>query len=302
MSNFLSNFLFGKPSEQQQSSQYSTQQQQYGGNASVSSGSQQSGSQSTEAGQSASTQNIAFEDLFSKLFGGASAAAGAINTSPITTAANQLFTGGANFLSTLEGGAASGVADLVNRAGDSSALDAQLGALKTSLGDFLNEKVLPGVTAGGVATGTLGGDRQAVEKAMAAKAVASQFAQGAASLIGTDQQQKDQAAMALAQYGPAALTVAPGLLSLTTTGAEAPLAPYTALKGVLGAPTVLSSSESTTGSQSTSQSTGQQGSQSYGFNFGSSSGSGSSQGTSVGAQQAGLGQLTQDWHNFFSVL
>lgn len=278
----LGDLLFG--SAAQSHSESDSSQQQVGGSASSSFGIQGSGSQSSELSQSRSGQQIAFEDLFAKLYGGAAGAAAGVDTGALTGAANSLFTGGTDFLSSLESGAQGGVNALEARATDTTARDAQLNALQQSLGDLFNQQLLPGITGNEVAHGTLGGSRDAVAKSMAAQAVGRQFVQGAAGIISADQQQKDTAAAQLAAFGPAALTLAPGLLGLSSAGA---LAPYAALKDILGAPTVLSSAESGTQAGSVASSFGQQGSKSYGFDFGS--GSSHSVTDSVGGTQ-GLAQ------------
>lgn len=263
-------------------------------------GQQSSLGTSVSGGQSSTTQSIAFEDLFAKLFGGANAAAAGVNTAGITGAANRLFSGGVDFLGQLQGGA--GQDALKARIGDTSARDAQLGALKTSLGDLFNEQLLPGITSQAVSAGTLGGSREAIAQAQAAKAVGGQFAQGAAQIIGTDQAQRDAAAAQLAGIdvsgAQAGLAALPGLFGLANAGANAPLDVFGKLASIYGGPTVLSQSSAQQSATATdianamSSSFGQQGSQSYGFNFGQSDASSSSVGSvERGGQQGLLGQF-----------
>ncbi len=141
-----------------------------GGSQSVSDSIASSLSSSQTGGQSSSTQGIAFQDLFSQLYGGANAAAGLVNTQGLSATANQLFSGGTKFLDMLGGNP--GTDALQARIGDTSARDAQLGALQSGLGDLFNEQLLPGITGQGVSTGTLGGSREAVAQSLAAKQVA----------------------------------------------------------------------------------------------------------------------------------
>ena len=285
----LGSLLFGSPSKEQQTSS----QLQLGGQASVQGSSSLSDSiaRALSSGQSTSQQNIAFENLFQQLYGGASSAAAAIDTSGLSDTAKQLFSGGLNFLQQLQGNA--GTDALTARIGDTSTRDTQLSALQQGLGQLFNEQLLPGITSQGVATGTLGGSRQAIEKAQAAKAVAGQYAQGAAQLIGMDQAQRDQAAAQLAgltgQNAATGLSALPSLFGLAQGSATVGLTPYTALAQILGGPTVLTQQQATDQSTSSSiaKSIADSFGQSYGFDFGTSK----SQGTSTGGTQG----LVQAW-------
>jgi hypothetical protein len=269
----------------------SSQSSQVGGNAATSFGVGGSSGVSDSLSQSQSGQSIAFQDLFQQLFGGANAAAQAVNANGISGAANQLFTGGTNFLQSLTQNA--GTDALQARIGDTSARDTQLGALKTQLGDFFNEQVIPGINSQGIAAGTFGGSRDAVAQSMAAKAVGGQFAQGAASIIGTDQAQRDQAAAQLGQLnvqgGQAGLSSLSSLYGLAQGGATAGLVPYQLLAQIMGGPTVLGQSSSSSIAKAISDSFNNQGSQSYGFDFGSSSSLAHSQGSAMGIS-GGIGQ------------
>lgn len=225
---------------------------------------------STQLGQSSADQRIAFEQLFRELYGGAGAASAGVDTAGVSGAARQLFSGGLGFLQQLQGNP--GAELLAARAGDTSARDAQLEVLRSGLGDFFNEQLMPGITSTGVATGTLGGSRDAVARAQAAKAVAGQYSTGAASILASDQAQRDSAAGKLGDLtlGGAAtgLTALDSLFGLAQGGELAGLAPYQALAAIMGGPTVLGSSQSTDVARAISESFGQQGSQSYGFDFG----------------------------------
>lgn len=234
----LGNFFGGggsNQSSQSTSSQESTQ-------ASV------SGSQSVGMSQQASNQSIAFQDLFASLFGKASGATdiAAQQVPGLQDAASQLFSGGINFLGQLGGNA--GTDYLNNRVtGPDQAAQAQIGALGQSLGDFFNEKLLPGITGSSVATGTLGGSRQAVAQSLAAKQVAGQFTSGAAQIFGQSQAQRDAAATALGaqttQNAATGISSLGSLFGLAQGGANAGLSPYMALAQILGGPTVLTQSE-----------------------------------------------------------
>lgn len=233
-------------------------------------GEQGSSSSSSSRGVSSSRQVVAFEDLFRSLYGGAGAAAKGIDPGVISTASEQLFSGGLKFLSTLQDNA--GTDALEAGLADTSGRDAQLALLKQTLGDFFGEELLPGITDVGVSTGTFGGNREAVLRSSAAKAVAGQFSTGAAGIISADQQRRDATAAQLAQLkqGGAAggLSALNSLLGLKSAGEFSALSPYEALASIYGGPTVLGSSESVDIAQALSDSFGVQGSQSYGFDFG----------------------------------
>lgn len=245
-------------------------------------GEQGSASRSGSVGRSSSRQVIAFEDLFRSLYSDAGAAVKGLDPGVISTAAKQLFSGGLNFLGTLQGNA--GTDALEASIGDTSSRDTQLALLKQQLGDFFGEELLPGITDVGVSTGTLGGGREAVIRSQAAKAVGGQFSTGAASIISSDAARRDATAAQLAQLkqGGAAggLNALNSLLQLTSAGEFSALSPFEALASIYGGPTVLGSSESSDIAQAISDSFGVQGSQSYGFDFGRGTSSSSSRATS----------------------
>ncbi len=197
---------------------------------------------------SRSGQRIAFEDVFARLFGGAENAAAGVDPSMLTESANQLFSGGVDFLSSIGGDA--GSAFLTDRiSGESPVLDEQIGALSDDLSRFYSEELLPGITSDAVASGTLGGGRQGIAQGLAAERVAGEFTRGVTALRTADMQQRDAAAATLAgnaiqgaQVGTAAL---PGLMGLANQSFGAELAPYQALAGILGQQTTLTESEST---------------------------------------------------------
>jgi hypothetical protein len=141
--------------------------------------------------------------------------------------------------------------------------------------------VIPGITNRGVAAGALGSSRDTIARAQAAKSVAGQFSQGAASILNADQARKVQAATALAgvegSNSATALGALNSLFSLNQAGANASIEPYTMLAQILGGPTTLTTSSSI--ADALSSSFGEQGSQSYGFNYGTGSSQSSSQGS-----------------------
>ncbi len=113
-----------------------------------------SGGQSV--GGSESAQSIAFEDVFARLFGGAEGAAGGLDPSMLSGAANQLFSGGMGFLEQLSGGADTEF--LQSRlSGESPILGEQIDALGEDIGQFFNEQILPGISSEAIAGGGLGG-------------------------------------------------------------------------------------------------------------------------------------------------
>lgn len=201
------------------------------------------GGSSISGGTSSSRDSIAFEDVFAKLFGGASGVASGLDPSLLTASANQLFSGGMNFLSSLsEGGAER--AHLEDRiSGQSPVLDEQIGALSADIGQFFREEINPAITADAVAGGTLGGGRQGVAQGQAAGAAGREFQRGVTALRSGDIAARDAAAGTLGAQRTQAAGVGLGSLSgvqgLAESGFGADLAPYAALAGILGGPTVL---------------------------------------------------------------
>ena len=218
------------------------------------------GSQSTSSGQSTSTSRIAFEDVFAKLFGGASGAAAGIDTSSITNAANMLFGGGTGFLDQLSSGGA-GSKFLEDRlAGSGQLVDEQIGLLEKDLGRFLSETVNPAITSGGVQAGTLGGGRGEVQRGIAARGASEAFVKGATDIRLGERAQTDAIAQSLASTdinrAGVGISSLGDLLNLVTGGSLAGLEPFAALSNILGPATVLSDSQSS------------QSSDSLGFDFG----------------------------------
>lgn len=225
--------------------------------------------QATNTGQSTSGQSVAFQDLYNQLYGGATSAAGALaqNTGQLSNAASMLFSGGTDFLSQLGGGGA-GNEFLTNQLTDDSALNGQIGALGTDLGNFFNQQLLPGITSDSVGNGSLGGGRQGVAQGLAAQSVANSFASQSATLRANDLQSKDVAAQALmtnqTQSDATGLSALPSLYNLASSGFGASLQPYQTLSSILGGPTTLANSQSTQYGQSTSDQIAQAISQAFG--------------------------------------
>lgn len=230
-----------------------------------------------------SNQNIAFEDLYRQLYGGANSAAGAAaaNAPELANAARSLFTGGTDFLSGL--GHDQGTEYLQSRlSGDNPQLQQQADLLREDTGRLFTDNINPAITSRAVAGGTLGGGRQGVAQGIAADALGRSFAAGDVALRSNDIAARDAAAMAVSSNSIASantgLGALPGLLDVATRGAEAPLASYSSLAAIMGGPTTLTSSFSNATQQSIanafSRASGQQTSQSTsrgrGWNFSAS--------------------------------
>lgn len=243
-----SGFSFGQSSSQQGST-----------SGSVSGGVSRAGSvdQASSSGQSQSTQQLAFEDVFARLFGDAQGVAANLDTSMLTQASNQLFAGGTDFLAGLGGDA--GTAFLNDRLqGNNGVLDAQMGRLQADIGELFNEQLLPGITSDAVRGGQLGGGRQGVAQGLAAEAAAEAFSQGATGLLTQDQAQRDAIAQGVAdrniQGAQVGLAGLPGLLGIAQGGITAQTAPLQFLASILGDQTVLTQAGSTQESTSSGES------------------------------------------------
>lgn len=199
-------------------------------------------------GSSASRSRVAFEDVFQQLFGGASRAAGAVDTGALSGAANLLFSSGAGFIDSLaEGGEGAGF--LRDRlAGGSGLADEQIDILGEDIAKFLAEDVNPAITSGGVSAGTLGGSRGDVRRGLASEAALREFRRGAVDIRRGEQTALDNIATTLAADEAGRFTTALGslgdLFGLAESSAFATLSPFAALGQILGGPTVLTDSES----------------------------------------------------------
>jgi len=218
---------------------------------------------------STSTQDIFQSDIFKQLYGNASAAAGgaAANAGQLRTAAQQLFTGGNQFLEQLGGDA--GSAYLENRlGGENPVLNEQIASLQTDVGRLFREELNPAITSRAVAGGTYGGGRQGVAQGLAAESAANVFAKGATALRAGDVASRDAIAQSVATNSLTAastgLSALPSLLDVLERGNSAGLQPYSQLSQILGGPQTL------TTAQSLARAFGEQTSQSSGYGRGSS--------------------------------
>jgi hypothetical protein len=236
-----------------------------------------SGSQSANISQS--RQNIAFEDVFANLYGNASdaGARAAGGSGMVSSAAQQLFTGGSQFLQSLGGDA--GSAYLNDRlSANNPVLNEQIAQLQQDTGRLFREEFNPAITSRAVSGGTLGGGRQGVAQGLAAESAARTFAQGATALRSNDIARRDTVAQSIAQNSLQAsstgLGALPSLLDVLQRGNNAELGAYSQLSQILGGPTVLSTSDaagsSTSFAESLARAYGQQQSRSYGSGSGSS--------------------------------
>ncbi len=157
-------------------------------------------------------------------------------------------------------------------------LNQQIAALGQDIGQAFQESILPGIRRNAVSVGGLGGGRQGVAEGLAAEGVTRQFAQQAANLRASDLAQRQIAAAQLAQNAlaggqlagagvgqqlaasQAGLAALPGQFDLGLSPYAAQFAPLQALAGVVGAPTVLNTSQGTTRSSGRSFQFGAEGS------------------------------------------
>jgi len=233
-------FSFGSSASQQGST-----------SSSISGGTSVSGSQ--DQSSSRSGQQVAFEDVFARLFGNAEGVAGNLDTSLLTTAANQLFAGGTDFLSGIGGDA--GSAFMRERlAGGDSLLNGQLDLLQADIGELFREELLPGIQREAVGAGQLGGGRQGVAEAGALEAASEAFTRGAVDLRTREQAQRDTIAGDLAQNSiqgaTAGLAGIPGLLDVAAGGITAQTAPLEFLAAILGDQSILTQASSQSSGQS----------------------------------------------------
>ncbi len=199
------------------------------------------------AAASQSDQRIAFEDIFARMFGGAEGAAGGLDPSLLTGAANDLFSSGQNFMQGIGGDA--GTDYLSSRlSGDNPVLQEQIDLLGEDLGNFFNEELMPGITSEAVGGGALGGGRQGVAQGAAMREVGDQFTRGTTALRAGDIGARDAVAGTIAENSltgaEIGLGAAPGLMGLADAGFSAGMAPFERLAAIMGGPTTLGSSSS----------------------------------------------------------
>lgn len=234
------------------------------------------------AGGSESRQAIAFEDVFARLFGSAEGAAAGLDPSLLSGAANQLFSGGLDFLESLSGGP--GADFLTARiTGDDGLLEEQISGLGADIGEFFNTQILPGITSEAVAGGSLGGGRQGVAQGAAASAAGREFARGATSLRTADAAARADAAGVLGQQRLAGAEIGlgglGGLAGIADLGFGAELEPFERLAAILGGPTVLGESTSFTSAEDFARS--------FSSSFGASQAQNQSSSKSVAVQFGG---------------
>jgi hypothetical protein len=251
-------------------------------------------SQATSAGSSFGTQRIAFEDLLRSFYGNATdaVASQAANAPLFADEAQQLFTGGLGFLDQLQ--ALPGDDYLNSRiSGEDQAAQGQIDVLGENLGRFFDERLMPAITSRGVSTGTLGGSRQWVSIGRAAGEVGQSFTSGVSSILSNSQAARDALAMGMNTNAlgaaSAGLNALPGVLGLAGAGFNAGVSPYLSLSQILGSPTVLSESGSSTQAQSSSEDIAAAISEALSQSFGTSQSTSSSKGKSFNFGFAGGG-------------
>lgn len=249
-------------------SQSTSSSSSYGYSGSESGDQSQSFSHGLSAGSSQSSQAIAFEDFFKQLYGNSSAAAAnvAAGAPQLKNVAQQLFTGGSQFLQSLGGDVGSEY--MATRLNSNAPVDDIIASMKTDAGSLFRDELNPAITSRAVAGGTLGGGRQGVAQGVAQARVADDFARNAAALRYADVQAKDQIAATIAGNSIATantgLGALPGLLDLVERGQNAELAPFSNLAAIMGGPTTLTSSTASDFSRTTAQSAAEAFSRSFG--------------------------------------
>lgn len=227
-----------------------------------------------------STQDIAFSPIFSRLFSNAASRA----LGDIESPAQMLFSGGLDFLDTLQNNA--GLDALASRVtGPNEALQGSLQTLQESLGRLFREEINPAITSEAIGAGALGGGRQGVAQAQGTRAIAEEFTRGASSLIQADVEQRQEAATTLGtlltEGASLGLQNLPGLLQLGVEG-QVNLAPLSALANILGPATVLTDARDFSRSFSESLGTSFQEAFSEDFSFGTSQQRSTSKGFNLG--------------------
>ncbi len=219
---------------------------------------------STTSSSSSSSQSIFESDIFARLFGDASNIAGNINTSGLTDAANELFSGGQSFLGDLQslsaGDDVSGQFLRDRISGEGGFVDENIAALGEDLGQFFSEELLPGITSQAVGGGQLGGGRQGVAQGKAIESVGREFRRGSLEIRNADLRQRQDAATALSgqrqSAAVAGLTGAQQQFDLANAATLTPFSPFLTLANILGGPTTLTESESQSEGRSLSFRTG----------------------------------------------
>lgn len=247
-----------------------------GYNTAVSGDTARSASESISGGNTSSIsrsgQRLAFEDIYQRMYGGASSAADRMagQAPMLADAAAQLFTGGSQFLQTLGGNA--GTDYMTERIGGASPVEDIIASMKSDAASLFTEKLNPAITSRAVAGGTLGGGRQGVAQGVAQAQVADDFSRNSAALRYSDVQAKDAMARDIAANSIAAANTGlgglGGLLDVFERGMNAELAPYSSLSAILGGPTTLAESESSSLGTDFSRSTSQSAADAFSRSFG----------------------------------
>lgn len=233
-----------------------------------------SGSESGDVSNSSSSQNIAFSDLYSKLFGGAtdSAMAGIASGPQLGAAAKGLFSGGLDLFDNLQGQDI-GSSYMTDRlSSQNPVLNQQIAALGGDASKLFREQLLPAIQQSGVETGTLGNDREGVATAQGMDYVTQDFLKNATALRANDVNRRDSIAAQIAgntlQGASTGLGALPTLMDTLINSESPELGIYANLAKILGGPTVLGTSQSV--AQAFSKSFGQQGSKSQSTGSGGS--------------------------------
>lgn len=158
---------------------------------------------------------------------------------------------GKDFLGQLAG-AGSGLVGF----GGQELVDTQISQLGADIGDFFQNQIIPGISRDATAVGALGGGRDEVARGAAAGEALDAFSRGSVDIQRGAEAQRLQAGIAAEGFATEASLGGLSSLAQLFGIAQAPFAaqldPLVQLAGILGGPTVLQQSQSS--SQSTSES------------------------------------------------
>ena len=232
-----------------------------------------------------SQQRLAFEDLYAQLYGNAGAQAGQMAQNPfLSQTANQLFSSGSNLLDGLQQDAGS---DYLRQALSSNDMvDQNIQLLGEDINKFLGESALPTLRRTATGTGQLGGTRQGVAESGALQDATNAFARGAADIRNQNLTRQMTAAGQLSNQNITGIQTGlmgnESLYELASQGFNSQLSPYAQLSQIMGGPTTLGSSLSTSTSWDAAMS------EAFGedFNFASSDAYAYDQATSSGSSKS----------------
>lgn len=220
---------------------------------------------STSSSQSSSSQSVFAANLFQQLFSGATNVAGQIDTTGLTEAANELFTGGTGFLGGLQdisagtdvsGEFLSGVVS-----GEGGLVDENIAALGQDLSQFFGEELLPQISATAIGGGQLGGGRQGVAQGKAIEAVGREFTRGSLGIRNAELRRRQDAAQQLSAQrlsaSQAGLTGVQQQFDLANAATLTPFSPFLTLAQILGDPTTLTESQASSKGRALSLSVGE---------------------------------------------